>query len=179
MKETPFDPTVVQSVIDEYNLPEFGKATIREIVDISNKIEKLTGKRFIHMEMGVPGLPASEIGVNAEIESLKNGVASIYPPLQGIPEFKKYASQFVKAFIDVDIPAYCCTPVTGSMQGTMATFITCSQRFKSRKGILFIDPGFPVQKIQVTMLECPYESIDAFNFRGEALRDELGYVDGD
>lgn len=173
MKETPFDPTVVQSVIDEYNLPEFGKATIREIVDISNKIEKLTGKRFIHMEMGVPGLPASEIGVNAEIESLKNGVASIYPPLQGIPEFKKYASQFVKAFIDVDIPAHCCTPVTGSMQGTMATFITCSQRFKSRKGILFIDPGFPVQKIQVTMLECPYESIDAFNFRGEALRDEL------
>jgi len=173
MKDTPIDYSVVQTVIDKYNLPDFGKATIREVVDIANKIEKVTGKRFIRMEMGVPGLPASQIGIQAEIEALKNGVASVYPPLAGTTDFKKQASRFVKAFIDVDVPEDCCTPVTGSMQGTMASFITCSQRDKSRNTVLFIDPGFPVQKLQLTMLQCPFESFDAYNFRGEALRDEL------
>ena len=47
MKDTPFDPSVVQSVIDEYNLPEFGKATIREIVDISNKFCQIQKHRYI------------------------------------------------------------------------------------------------------------------------------------
>lgn len=173
MKVTPIDHSVVQNVIDEYNLPDFGKATIREVVDIANKIEDLSGIRFIRMEMGVPGLPASQIGVEAEIEALKNGIASVYPPLAGTADFKRQASRFVKAFIDVDVPDYCCTPVTGSMQGTMATFITCSQRDKSRNTILFIDPGFPVQKLQLTMLQCPFESFDAYGFRGNDLKTEL------
>jgi len=173
MKETPIDYSVVQEVINEFNLPDFGKATIREMVGMTNQIEKRTGKRFIRMEMGVPGLPASQIGVEAEIEALKKGVASIYPPLDGIPEMKEQGSRFVKAFIDIDVPACCCTPVTGSMQGTMASFITCSQRDTAKNKILFIDPGFPVQKQQLIMMKCPWESFDVYNYRGEALREEL------
>ena len=173
MKETPIDHSVVESVINEFNLPVFGKATIREVVAMTNRIEKRTGKRFIRMEMGVPGLPAAEIGVQAEIEALKKGVASIYPPLDGIAELKTQASRFVKAFIDVDVPAYCCTPVCGSMQGTVASFITCSQRDKTKNKILFIDPGFPVQKQQLVMLKVPFETFDVYNYRGEALREEL------
>lgn len=173
MKETPIDHSIVQSVIDEFNLPEFGKATIREVVGMTNQIEKRSGKRFIRMEMGVPGLPAAEIGVQAEIRALQNGVASIYPPLDGIPELKAQASRFVKAFINVDVPAYCCTPVCGSMQGTMASFITCSQRDTIKSKILFIDPGFPVQKQQLVMLKIPFESFDVYHYRGEALREEL------
>lgn len=171
--ETPIDHKVVESVINEFNLPVFGKATIREVVAMTNKIEKLTGKRFVRMEMGVPGLPAAQIGVNAEIEALKRGVASIYPPLDGIPEFKTEASRFVKAFINTDVPAYCCTPVCGSMQGTMASFITCSQRDKKKNKVLFIDPGFPVQKQQLVMLKIPFETFDIYNYRGEALREKL------
>jgi len=173
MKDTPIDSSVVQDVINEFNLPDFGKATIREVVGMTNQIEKRSGKRFIRMEMGVPGLPASQIGVQAEIAALQKGVASIYPPLDGIPEMKEQASRFVKAFIDVDVPAYCCTPVTGSMQGTMASFITCSQRDIAKNKILFIDPGFPVQKQQLIMMKCPFETFDVYNFRGEALREEL------
>jgi len=173
MKETPIDYSVVQEVINEFNLPSFGKATIREMVGMTNQIEKRTGKRFIRMEMGVPGLPASQIGVEAEIEALRKGVASIYPPLDGIPEMKEEGSRFVKAFIDIDVPSYCCTPVTGSMQGTMASFITCSQRDTQKNTILFIDPGFPVQKQQLIMMKCPYESFDVYNYRGEALGEEL------
>jgi hypothetical protein len=83
MKHTPFDPAIVQSVIDSFNLKDFGQATIREMVDIANQIENKTGNQFIRMEMGVPGLAAAEIGVQAEIDALKKGVASIYPPLAG------------------------------------------------------------------------------------------------
>lgn len=173
MKKTPIDAAVVKAVIDSYNLPEFGKATIREVLDMANQIEKKTGEQFIRMEMGVPGLPAAAIGVEAEIQALQQGVASVYPPLAGTADFKKQAARFIKAFINLDVPEACCTPVTGSMQGTIASLMTCTQRDKRRRTVLFIDPGFPVQKIQMAMLDCPYESIDAFDLRGDALIEEV------
>jgi CRISPR/Cas system CMR subunit Cmr6 (Cas7 group RAMP superfamily) len=58
----------IKGIIDSFNLPDFSKATIREIVGIGKKIEAETGMRMARMEMGVPGVPASEIGVNAEID---------------------------------------------------------------------------------------------------------------
>jgi len=166
MKDTPIDYSVVQTVIDKYNLPDFGKATIREVVDIANKIEKVTGKRFIRMEMGVPGLPASQIGIQAEIEALKNGVASVYPPLAGTTDFKKQASRFVKAFIDVDVPEDCCTPVTGSMQGTMASFITCSQRDKSRNTVFVHRSWIPGSKITAHYAAMPVRIVRCIQFQG-------------
>jgi len=53
--------------------------------------------------MGVPGLPASDIGINAEIEALKRGVASILSPIEGLPAFKKEVARFVKLFMNVDV----------------------------------------------------------------------------
>jgi len=173
MKETPFDHTLVESIINEFHLPDFSKVTIREMVGLANEIEKRSGKKMARMEMGVPGLPASQIGVKAEIEALQNGVASVYPPLEGISIFKEQASRFVKAFMDIDVPPNCCTPVVGSMQGTIACFMTARQLSLEKTTVLFIDPGFPVQKQQLVMLDTPYESFDAFHFRGEALREEL------
>lgn len=173
MNNTPFDRHIVEKIIQSFRIPNFSKATIREIVGIANEIEKQTGKQMARMEMGVPGLKASPIGVEAEIEALKSGVASVYPPLEGIPDFKNEASRFVKAFIDVDVPASCCTPVVGSMQGMMACFMTCRQMDDQKKTVLFIDPGFPVQKQQLLMLDMPYESLDAYEYRGQKLVDEL------
>lgn len=173
MKKTPVDYQKVQQVIDGYNLSDFGKATIREVVAISGQLEEETGTEFIHMEMGVPGLPAAAVGVEAEIEALRNGVASIYPNINGIPAVKSEAARFIKAFIDVDVPAECCVPVTGSMQGTFASFLTSSQCSAGKDTILFIDPGFPVQKQQITVIGCKYESFDVYEYRGEKLRGKL------
>ena len=72
----PFDKAI--EVMESYNLKDFGKATIREVVAVSTELEKKCNTEFIHMEMGVPGLPASKVGVAAEINALNNGVASIY-----------------------------------------------------------------------------------------------------
>ena len=172
-QQTPVDHTIAQSIIDSFHIPDFGKATIREVVAISNQIEKQTGVEFIHMEMGVPGLAPAQVGVEAEIEALRNGVASIYPLIDGIPEIKQEASRFVKAFVGLDIPSRCCVPVTGSMQGTFASFLVCGQCRKERDTILFIDPGFPVQKQQITVLGYRHESFDVYDYRGEKLREKL------
>jgi aspartate/methionine/tyrosine aminotransferase len=167
------DYKVASEIINSYNLSDFGKATIREVVAISSQLEQQTNIEFIHMEMGVPGLKPAQIGVDAEIEALHNGIASVYPNINGVPELKKEASRFIKAFINVDIAPECCVPVTGSMQGTYASFLVCGQCVAEKDTILFVDPGFPVQKQQITVMGHKYESFDVYEYRGEKLRPVL------
>ena len=64
-------------------------------------------------------------------------------------------------------------PVCGSMQGTFASFLTCSQADKKKDTVLFIDPGFPVQKMQLQVQGTKYETFDVYNFRGEKLGPKL------
>jgi len=125
------------------------------------------------MEMGVPGLPPAAVGVEAEIEALRNGVASIYPVIDGLPRLKKEAARFVKAFIDVDVDPQSCVPVVGSMQGTFTSFLVAGQCNPEKDTILFIDPGFPVQKQQIVVLGYKYEAFDVYDFRGDKLREKL------
>ena len=124
MKQTPIDYQQAQEGIRSYGIADFGKATIREVVAVSGELEQKTGVEVIHMEMGVPGLKPAQLGVEAEIAALQQGGASVYPNINGIPEVKQQASRFIKAFIDLDISPECCVPVTGSIQGTYASFLT-------------------------------------------------------
>ena len=117
-----FDYTIVTETINRMGLGDFSQATIRDIQALSRTLEEKTGEKVIHLEMGVPGLQPSAIALKAEQEALANGCATIYPPNGGIPRIKQAASQFVKAFIGVDIDPLCCIPTTGSMQGTFAAF---------------------------------------------------------
>jgi len=173
MKNTPVDYNIVKEVIESYGLPDFGKATIREVVAISSELEEKTNTEFIHMEMGVPGLNPAQVGVDAEIDALRNGIASVYPNINGTPELKKEASRFIKAFLNINIDAECCVPVTGSMQGTYVSFLTCGQCIPEKDTILFIDPGFPVQKQQIVVMGYKYKSFDVYEYRGEKLSDKL------
>ncbi|MCC8198393.1 MAG: pyridoxal phosphate-dependent aminotransferase [Tannerellaceae bacterium] len=173
MKNTPVDYITARSVIEKYNLPDFGKATIREVVAISSELEEVTGTEFIHMEMGVPGLPPCPIGVEAEINALKQGMAAIYPNINGIPQLKTETARFVKAFMDIEVSPESCVPVTGSMQGTYASFLTSGQCHPDKQTILFIDPGFPVQKQQITVMGYACESFDVYAYRGGKLRAKL------
>ena len=170
MQNIPIDSRIVDEAINKLNIKDFGRSTIREVVAISSEIEKKTGVEFIHMEMGVPGLPPAKLGVDAEIKALQGGIASIYPIIDGLPELKHEASRFVKAFIDLDISPECCVPVTGSMQGTYASFLVAGQCHPAKDTILFIDPGFPVQKQQILVMGYKCESFDVYNHRGEKLK---------
>lgn len=173
MIPTPIDRNLIDNAIRDFGIQDFAKATIREVKAIAAFAEKEAGVEFIKMEMGIPGLPAAQVGVDAQIDALKGGIARIYPDIQGNPELKKQASRFVKAFINVDIDPEGCIPVCGSMQGTFASFVTCSQADKKKNTVLFIDPGFPVQKMQLQVQGVPYETFDVYHFRGEKLREKL------
>ncbi len=173
MKNTPINYDTAQRVIDRYQLQDFGKATIREVVAISNQLEQETGIEFIHMEMGVPGLRPAQVGTDAEIEALQKGIAAIYPDINGLKVLKEETSRFIKAFIDIDLSPEGCVPVTGSMQGTFASFLTCGQCNPAKDTILFIDPGFPVQKQQIAVMGYRYASFDVYEHRGEKLAEIL------
>ena len=169
MKETPIKREIVDRLIAELGINDFAKATIREVKQVAAKAEKESGVEFIKMEMGIPGLPAAQVGVDAQVKALQGGIAHSYPDIQGAPVLKQEASRFVKAFIGLDVAAECCVPVTGSMQGTFASFLTCSQADKRRDTVLFIDPGFPVQKMQLQVMGVKYETFDVYDFRGDKL----------
>lgn len=173
MENTPIERTLIDGLIADFGIEDFSQATIREVKAIAAKAETLSGVEFIKMEMGVPGLPPSSIGVQAETEALQKGVASLYPDINGIPGLKEEASRFVKAFIGVDISPEGCVPVTGSMQGSFASFLTCSQCDGQRDTILFIDPGFPVQKQQLVVMGQKYETFDVYHYRGDKLKEKL------
>ena len=170
---SPFDKSLIDQKIKELRIPDIGKASIREIVALVNLVEEETDKKYIRMEMGVPGLPPSQVGVNAEIEALKNGVASIYPMVDGIKPLKKEASRFVKNFLDIEVSPKSCIPTVGSMQGTYSAFLAAGNADPIKDTALFIDPGFPVQKQQMMVLGLKYETFDVFHFRGEKLREKL------
>lgn len=170
---TPIKKELIDGAIRDFGIQDFSKATIREVKSIAAFAERESGVEFIKMEMGIPGLPASAIGVKAQVEALNNGIANSYPDIQGLPELKEQASRFVNAFIGLDVPSEACIPVCGSMQGTFASFLTCSQCQKDKDTVLFIDPGFPVQKMQLQVMGVKYETFDVYNYRGEKLRDKL------
>lgn len=170
---TPIKKDIVDGLIGELGIKDFAKATIREVKQVAAKAEKASGVEFIKMEMGIPGLPAAQVGVDAQIKALKNGIAHAYPDIQGATVLKQEASRFVKAFIGIDIEPEGCVPVCGSMQGTFASFLTCSQCDKKKDTVLFIDPGFPVQKMQLQVMGVKYLTFDVYDYRGDNLGPKL------
>ena len=170
---TAIDPAIVKQEIEKMGLKSVGLASIRELNRIVNNIEAAADKKYIRMEMGVPGLDPPKIAVDEEIKALKRGVGSKYPPFDGIPELKQEISRFVKNFIDVDIKAESCFPTVGSMQGCYMAMMCTTRRLKNKNKILFLDPGFPVNKRQASVIGVPYEQFDVYEYRGAKLRAKL------
>jgi aspartate/methionine/tyrosine aminotransferase len=171
--KTPIDRSIVKQEIIALGIESVGLASIRELNRLVNNIEAASGERFIRMEMGVPGLDPPKIAVDAEIEALKKGVGSKYPPFDGIPELKQEISLFVKNFIDVDIKPVSCFPTVGSMQGCYLAMMCTTRRIKGKDRLLFIDPGFPVNKLQAKVLGASYDHFDVYEFRGKKLESKL------
>ena len=153
MKATPIDKSLIDNAIRDFGIQDFAKATIREVKGIAAFAEKESGVEFIKMEMGIPGLPAAKVGVEAQIKALQEGIANSYPDIQGYPELKRQASRFVKAFIGVDVNPEGCVPTVGSMQGTYASLM--------------------VQKMQLQVMGVKYKTFDIYDYRGEKLAPKL------
>ena len=168
-----FSKELVSEATRVCNVANLQTATIGEILLVAQYLEKKTGIPFIRMDQGSPGLPVNAYGVEAEKAALDRGVGSQYPAAAGIPELKEAASQFIKAFIDIDITSRSCIPTTGSVAASFGSFIACTQCTPGKDKVLFIDPGFPIQKSQLRVLGIQWREFDVFKFRGEPLRQRI------
>ena len=168
-----FSEELVEQATRELHVADLANATIGEVLLVAQYLEQKTGIPFIRMDQGSPGLPINSYGVEAEKRALDRGVGSQYPAAAGVPELKSEASRFVKAFLDVDVSARSCVPTVGSVAGSYGSFIACTQRIKGKNKVLFIDPGFPIQKSQLRIIGAEWVEFDIYNYRGEALRAKL------
>ncbi|WP_218973008.1 aminotransferase class I/II-fold pyridoxal phosphate-dependent enzyme [Labilibaculum manganireducens] len=171
--KTPINSQIVDQKLALCEIHKMEDATIRDVVRVVNMIEEESGEKFIRMEMGVPGLKPAKVGIEAEKQALEDGVASAYPMLEGVRVLKEEASKFVKNFMNVDIAPEGIIPTVGSMQGGYAAFMAIGNCDAKKDTILFIDPGFPVQKTQLEVMNQKYESFDVFNYRGDKLKAKL------
>ena len=168
-----FSEALVEQAAQECKVADLSRATIGEVLLVAQYLEKETGIPFIRMDQGSPGLPVNHYGVEAEKAALDRGVGSQYPAAAGVPELKEEASRFVKAFLNVDISPRSCVPTVGSVAGSFGSFITCTQRTPGKNKVLFIDPGFPIQKSQLRVIGAEWVEFDIYPYRGEALRQKL------
>ena len=169
----PIDKATLADVLKQMDILEISRATIRQSGAIARALEKATATEFLHLEMGIPGLPPTKVGIEAEKSALDAGVASEYPNMYGIPKLKEQSSRFLKAFLDIDVSPLGCIPTVGSMQGSFSTFLLCAHLEPQKDTILFIDPGFPVQRTQARILGIKSDSFDIYEYRGDKLRDKL------
>lgn len=164
---------IVDSLFEQFGESDITRLSIREVGKLVSQIEEKSGQQFIHMELGVPGLPASRIAIEAEKEALDKGLASVYPNIEGIPFVKTEISRFADLFMNVQVPPDCCVPTVGAMQGSFAVLLAAARTNPQKPYTLFIDPGFPVNKSQLHLLDLPFKSFDILNFRGDKLHDKL------
>ena len=67
---------IVDSLFAQFGESDITQLSIREVGKLVAQIEQQSGQEFIHMEMGVPGLPASSIAIEAEKHALDTGLAA-------------------------------------------------------------------------------------------------------
>lgn len=167
---------VMNAAIAKNKAWDLDTASIRRVVGLASDLEASSGVEFVHMEIGSPGFSSPPLGIEAEREALLTGCTAKYPSIEGAPVLKTEASKFIKAFVGVDIPARTCIPTVGSMQGVMASLMACALRDATKDTILFLDPGFSIQKQQAILLGYKYLTYDIYDYRGANLEESLRQI---
>lgn len=175
----PVSRQVVDEVLRSLDIADIGHATIRQCVNVSHEMERISGEKFVHLEFGIPGLKACGIGVEAQMRALEDGVASVYPPACGIKEMKENGSRFIKAFVGVDISPEGIVPTVGSMQGCYNLLLESVQANPEKDTVVYLNPGFPSHYGQAKVLGVKSRMFDLYDFRGKAFREKLEEVFGD
>ncbi|MBO5443953.1 MAG: pyridoxal phosphate-dependent aminotransferase [Muribaculaceae bacterium] len=169
----PISKDILQKTAADLGIMDISTATIRQIVSLSEALEQLAEEKFVHLELGNPGLPPACVGVEAEIAALRSGVANTYPAINGIPALKKAGVRFIKEFLDVEVPEKSIIPTVGSMQASFTLQLLLSHRLPNKDTVLFFNPGFPAQRHQAKVLGIGIEQFDIYSYRGKALEAKL------
>jgi aspartate/methionine/tyrosine aminotransferase len=169
----PFDRKLIRRNIEEQKI-DLRTASIREMNRLVNAIEKDLAVPFVRMEFGIPGLPTHPLAIEAEIRALRElQVGHVYAPFDGLPALKEEAARFVRLFMDIEVPPSCCIPTIGAMEGCFASLALAGRLRKNRRSVLFLDPGFPVNRLQARFLGLEIENLDFYDHRGTKLLDAV------
>ena len=64
--KTIVDPLLIDDIMQVLEIKDIATASIRQVGAIVRAVEERTRLEYIHFEMGIPGLPPSAVGVEAE-----------------------------------------------------------------------------------------------------------------
>ena len=56
--KSPIQEQTLRDVLRDMDISDMAQATIRQAGSIGAQLEKQTGVEFVHLELGVPGLPS-------------------------------------------------------------------------------------------------------------------------
>ena len=170
----PLDSNFLQKRLSDWEI-DLQYVSIRELNRLVDELSRQFAVEFLHFEFGVPGIKSSDIGPNEERQILKvnPSISSTYPPFDGIPRLKNATSDFVKNFLDIDVPSKSCIPTIGAMHGGFICQSIAGRKIEGADTILYLDPGFPVNRLQTKFLGLKEDSIDLFHYRGDALIDKI------
>jgi multidrug efflux pump subunit AcrB len=151
----PFDRALVDQIIAKNNIKSVAKASIREVKKIIDDVEAATGEKFVRMEMGIPGIPAVQLGVDAEIEALKKDKAmkanefnqKLKKAKSLVEHYKKIANEAVDRYISAK----------ARMLGVSSDHI--KSRLKENYSFDDVDAVYEnLQNYQVTMSKLPFNA---------------------
>src|SRR5262249_33834237 len=153
---------------------DLGTASIREVNRLVSAIEAELSVRFVRMEFGIPGLPVHPLAVEAEGRALRErGISHVCAPFDGVPALKPDAARCGLLVMTVEAPPSCCIPTIGAMEGCFASLALAAKLRRSRPRVLFLDPGFPVNRLQARFLGLTIRSLDFYHHRGTKLLDAV------
>ena len=167
-----FSKELLEAACRHCNVDSPGEASLLDNTRISGYLESSTGIPMIHLELGSPGFSANKVGVEAEKAALDAGVASKYPPVDGLPVLKEASSRFVKAFLNIDLPPICHIPTTGSMLAVFAAMAAAEQCRPGGK-ILVLEPSFSANKQQMAIMGIGWEGVEVTALREGDFEENL------
>ena len=170
----PLDSDFLKNCLNDWEI-DLTHVSIRELNRLVDELSEHFDVEFFRFEFGIPGIPPNKIGPEEEIRILQENprISSTYPPFDGIPRLKEAASNFVKKFMDIEVPPKSCVPTVGAMHSGFICQSIVGRKQPESNSILYLDPGFPVNKLQTKFLGLQEQSIDLFDYRGDALIDKI------
>lgn len=170
----PLDSSFVEQAIGEAEV-DLEAISIRELSRLVDDLSEHFGIDFLRFEFGIPGLPAERLAPEEEIRVLTENekLPSTYPPFDGVPRLKQAAALFLEKFLNIGVGPENCIPTVGAVHGCFIAQAIAGRRREEASTIVYLDPGFPVNKLQTKFLGLEMESVDIYDCRGPKLVDRL------
>lgn len=170
----PIDGDYVKKRLQSLEI-DLKKVSIRELNHLVDELATHFDVEFLRFEFGIPGLLPNQLGPTEEIRVLREDTQALgtYPPFDGVPRLKKATADFVKKFLNIQVDSQCCIPTVGAMHGGFICQSIAGRIRSNSDTILYLDPGFPVNKLQTKFLGLNEASIDLYYYRGQELIDEV------